>query len=105
MLELPPLRFIGRISYSLYLWQMLFFTHYVILPSPRWRLLQLVQTTGLRYVAVLGFGVASYYLLEKPMMRLGHRLAKPATPGRDGLEDSNQARAEVREDVAVPRPA
>jgi peptidoglycan/LPS O-acetylase OafA/YrhL len=105
VLELPPVRFIGRISYSLYLWQMLFFTHYVVLPSPRWRLLQLVQTTGLRYVAVLGFGLASYYLLERPMMRLGHRLAKPATPGRDGLEDSNEPRAEVRENVSVPRPA
>jgi peptidoglycan/LPS O-acetylase OafA/YrhL len=105
LLELAPVRFVGRISYSLYLWQMLFFTHYVTLPSPRWRLLQLVQTTGLRYVAVLGLGLASYYLLEKPMMRLGHRLAKPATPGRDGLEDSIQPAAKVREDVGVPEPA
>jgi peptidoglycan/LPS O-acetylase OafA/YrhL len=105
LLELAPVRFIGRISYSLYLWQMLFFTHYVTLPLPRWRLLELVQTTGLRYVAVLGFGLASYYLLEKPMMRLGHRLAKPATPGRDGLEDSTQPTAEVRQDVSIPRPA
>jgi peptidoglycan/LPS O-acetylase OafA/YrhL len=105
MLELAPVRFIGRISYSLYLWQMLFLTKYVTIPSARWRPLEIVQTTGLRYVAVLGFSLASYYLLEKPMMRLGHRLAKPATPGRDGLEGSNQTRAEVREDVSVPRPA
>jgi len=105
MLELAPLRFIGRISYSLYLWQMLFLTHYVTLPAARWRPLQLVQTTGLRYVAVLGFGLASYYLLEKPMMRLGHRLVKPATPGRDGVEDSKQPRAEAREGVPVLRPA
>jgi peptidoglycan/LPS O-acetylase OafA/YrhL len=103
LLELAPMRFIGRISYSLYLWQMLFLTHYLILPSPRWALLQLFQTTGLRYVAVLGFGLASYYLLEKPMMRLGHRLAKPATPGRDGLESSNEPTAEVLSEVALAK--
>jgi len=105
VLELAPVRFIGRISYSLYLWQMLFLTHYVTIPSASWRPLEVVQTTWLRYIAVLGFGLASYYLLEKPMMRLGHKLAKPATPGRDGLEDSNQPRAEAREVVSVSRPA
>ena len=104
MLELPPLRFIGKISYSLYLWQMLFLTHYVTLPPAHWRSLQLMQTTGLRYVAMLGFGLASYYLVEKPMMRLGHRLAKPATPGRDDLEDSSQPRGMARDVELILKP-
>jgi peptidoglycan/LPS O-acetylase OafA/YrhL len=30
----------------------------------------------------------SYYFVEKPLMRVGHRLAPPATPGRPDLGDS-----------------
>lgn len=102
VLELPPVRFIGRISYSLYLWQMLFITRYIELPAPRSQLLELVQTTGLRYVALLGFSLLSYYLLEKPMMGLGHKLAKPATPGRDGLENAPRPRYETEPSLSEP---
>ena len=30
----------------------------------------------------VGMALASYYFVEKPFIRLGHRLAKPATAGR-----------------------
>jgi len=33
-------------------------------------------------VAAVVCATASFYLLERPLMRLGHRLAPPATPGR-----------------------
>jgi len=38
-----------------------------------------------KYIASFAAAALSYYLLEKPMMRLGHRLAPPATPGRPEL--------------------
>lgn len=81
-LEWAPLRFIGRISYSLYLWQQLFFIkHFYTAGYP----LGILQSTALRYVAVFACAAGSYYLLERPMIRLGHKLAPPATPGRESL--------------------
>lgn len=79
-LESRPMTYVGRISYSLYLWQQLFFarrdTHSLLSP---------LQNGPWNLLAALGCAIASYYLLEKPMMRLGHRLAPPVTPGRPDL--------------------
>ena len=83
VLESRPMRFLGRISYSLYLWQMLFFTFYYAMEPPGSRLLAFIQQTPLRYVVVLVFALVSYYLVERPMILLGHRLARPALPGRE----------------------
>ena len=69
-LELPPLRFIGRISYSLYLWQQFFFT--LNAPRPPGSLL---SSQAACWTGLLLASVASYFLLEKPSIRLGHRLA------------------------------
>ncbi len=77
-LEWKPLRWIGRISYSIYLWQQLFMVpnraitnHLGPLENWPWNL-----------AAVLACATASYYLVERPFMALGHRLAKPASEGR-----------------------
>lgn len=93
LLESAPLRFLGRISYSLYLWQMLLFPYGSDIRPPRWRVLATVQHTPLRYAVLLALGTASFFLIERPMMRLGHRLAKPATPGREDLDTDALARA------------
>ena len=71
-LELQPLRYIGRISYSLYLWQMLFFVGH---SDTNVNTLGLFQHAPLNYIATFVCAVASYYLLEKPAMRFGHQLA------------------------------
>ena len=52
ILQLPWLRFIGRISYSIYLWQMLFFPLLGFSKPPHWAALRYIQNSGLRYVAV-----------------------------------------------------
>jgi peptidoglycan/LPS O-acetylase OafA/YrhL len=101
ILEFPPVRFIGRISFSLYLWQMLFFVSYPPnLQVPHSHLLVLMQSTSLRYSATLLLSVLSYYLVEKPMIRLGHRLATPVTPGREDLGESNELRETIPANVS-----
>lgn len=95
-LELRIFRFLGKISYSLYLWQMLFFTYHQPVPPPHSAILRLIQGTPLRYVALFTVSVLSYYFIEKPMMRLGHRLARPATEGRGDLDDPAQNQQQIR---------
>lgn len=87
LLELGWLRWIGRISYSLYLWHILFsalpwqdYAAFMHTSMPAW--------TRFPWNILGSFGCAalSFYLLEKPLMRLGHRLAPPATAGRADLD-------------------
>ena len=67
-LEWAPIRWVGRLSYSLYLWQQLFLTHTnATLP--------VVQTWPFNVFAAFVFAAASYYLVEQPMIRVGHRIA------------------------------
>ncbi len=58
ILNIKPVVFLGKISYSLYLWQQLFF--YSPRPLPLWA------------ASTCSFGLAclSYYLVEKPFLRL-----------------------------------
>ena len=73
ILEWRPLRWIGTLSYSLYLWQMLFLPQ---LPSMEGKgaFRELQHWPG-NVLAILACGVASRYLLEIPMTRLGYRLS------------------------------
>lgn len=79
LLELPWVRWIGRLSYSLYLWQQLF-----LVPgaNPPWVRLQSFPVNLLLLVAI---SALSYRFVERPLIRLGHRLAPPPTPGRQDV--------------------
>jgi peptidoglycan/LPS O-acetylase OafA/YrhL len=85
ILELRPMRWVGRLSYSLYLWHVLFF--FRVLPTVHVSLPLLLALSGrpAKFIAAFSMAALSYYLVEKPCMRLGHRLAPPATPGRPEL--------------------
>jgi peptidoglycan/LPS O-acetylase OafA/YrhL len=73
VLEWRPLRWLGTISYSLYLWQELFLPE---LASERGRgIFHYLQQPPFNLLAMLTFACLSRYLLEVPMTRLGHRLS------------------------------
>ncbi len=78
ILESKPLRWIGRLSYSLYLWQQLFVCNRFIVDH---KPLGILETPPLNLLLLLACAATSFYLVELPTMRLGHRFAKPATPG------------------------
>jgi peptidoglycan/LPS O-acetylase OafA/YrhL len=63
-LECSLMRWIGRMSYSLYIWQTLFFVSRFWQPSS-------VQTAPLNVMALLGCAVASHYLIERPALTWG----------------------------------
>jgi peptidoglycan/LPS O-acetylase OafA/YrhL len=77
VLEWPPIRWVGRLSYSLYLWQQVF--------SGQSESIRYLQQFPINLAATFAAAVVSYYLLERPMMSMGHRLARPASPGRGDL--------------------
>jgi len=67
-----PMRLVGRISYSLYLWQQLFLVGW---KGPRPLPFGSLQEWQLNIVAVFACAAASYYLLERPLVGLGHSLS------------------------------
>jgi peptidoglycan/LPS O-acetylase OafA/YrhL len=82
VLEWTPVRYFGRISFSIYLWQQLFFNHHFNMggPARAW------QMWPLNWAFTLTCAILSYYVLERPLARLGHRWAPSATPGREDLD-------------------
>jgi peptidoglycan/LPS O-acetylase OafA/YrhL len=79
ILQSAPLRWSGRLSFSLYLWQQLFL-------CDTWRHgalpLGVAQRWPLNFGGLFGCACISYYFLERPMNRLGHRIASSDVPGR-----------------------
>jgi peptidoglycan/LPS O-acetylase OafA/YrhL len=88
LLETAFMRFVGKISFGLYLWQQLFFTTRFLGAS--FRPFGLLNAAPWNLLATFAIATASYYLLERPCMRLGHRLARPATAGRTELQSQGK---------------
>ncbi len=74
VLEWRPIRFVGRISYSLYLWHVLFFL-LGSLSLCTWPWLVHLNAAPWKYLCTFAVAALSYYGVEKPMIRMGHRLA------------------------------
>jgi peptidoglycan/LPS O-acetylase OafA/YrhL len=66
-LDWPVLQWVGRLSYSLYVWQMLFFTPTQDLP---------VQTFPMALIGTALCAVLSFYLVEQPATNYGRRLSR-----------------------------
>jgi peptidoglycan/LPS O-acetylase OafA/YrhL len=83
LLELPLLRWVGALSYSLYLWQELFLQPPRDVHSPEWTSgFYHLQQWPWNILCILICACASHYLLEKPMIRLGRRFTGSAAPVR-----------------------
>ena len=67
LLSASPLVWLGRLSYSLYLWQQLFLTNYQ--PKPQ-------GGFPLNLLCAFGAAVASYYLVEMPCLKLKRRFER-----------------------------
>jgi peptidoglycan/LPS O-acetylase OafA/YrhL len=76
-LNAPPMVWIGRISYSLYLWQQLFVVH-----PPAW-----MRPVWVAVPALMAVAAASYYLVERPTERLRRRLHPDAVAAQAGARD------------------
>ncbi|HWZ46207.1 MAG TPA: acyltransferase [Candidatus Saccharimonadales bacterium] len=86
LLESWPMLWIGRISYSLYLWQQLFMIPDPdILSSP----VGYLQRLPLNIVATFTCASLSYYLLERRMMRIGRQLASPPSLAASDLAEAS----------------
>jgi peptidoglycan/LPS O-acetylase OafA/YrhL len=68
LLALWPVEYIGKLSYSLYLWQQIFCWADPTLPAKRFQ----IYPFSLLFTLICG--VFSYYLVEQPMLRLRARL-------------------------------
>jgi peptidoglycan/LPS O-acetylase OafA/YrhL len=80
VLEFRPVRWLGTISYSLYIWQELFLPE---LDSARGHgAFHYLQQAPWNVLAMLTLACLSRYLIEVPMTRLGHRLSANL-PGPD----------------------
>jgi peptidoglycan/LPS O-acetylase OafA/YrhL len=84
-LETSPMRWVGRISYGLYLWQQLFLMGKEVhgrLP------LGFVQTFPVNVVVVFLCASLSYYLMERRLIRIGHALTSRRVPSSEQTVDS-----------------
>ena len=72
--SLPPLAWIGKISYSLYLWHMLAFAWVMqnaFMPGKSER----VDVEILEYSMAIAFAAISYYFVEQPFLKIKDRFS------------------------------
>jgi peptidoglycan/LPS O-acetylase OafA/YrhL len=90
LLECSLFRWIGRLSYSLYIWQQLFLGFGVV-----YRPFGSLSRFPLNIAATVAVACLSYYLLERPMMRWGHELTARRSPSQPTLPSPVLARSSV----------
>jgi peptidoglycan/LPS O-acetylase OafA/YrhL len=73
VLNSRPFVFVGLISYSIYLWQQLFVNRYAT---------SLPTSFPLNIVLAIVAALASYYLVERPLLRLRQRIERALFPVR-----------------------
>lgn len=90
-LDLQPLRWIGKISYSLYLWQQLF-----LVPSWEPHPLASVQRFPWNVMLIIACATSSYYIMEKPLLRIGRSISSRMQAGNKSFRVSTARSHAVR---------
>jgi peptidoglycan/LPS O-acetylase OafA/YrhL len=80
VLCIPPLRFLGRISYSIYLWHWPFVVFAAALYPT---MSKTIQMRLLILIITFAVSTLSFYLVEQPGRRIGSRPRRARTPGRN----------------------
>jgi peptidoglycan/LPS O-acetylase OafA/YrhL len=70
LLSLPPLAWLGTVSYSVYLWQEIFMP---------------IGSIWMLCIGLPLFALGSYYFIERPFTRLGHELTRTLIPGNSAV--------------------
>ncbi|MGC4064963.1 MAG: acyltransferase [Polyangiaceae bacterium] len=99
VLELAPLKWIGRLSYGLYLWQVFLVPRRTFPQS-----FALMQAWPYNVACVFLFATVSYYTLELAMVRIGHRLARAVTSKNTDVIEARAATS-TRTDTTEARAA
>ena len=81
VLTLPTMRWVGRLSYGIYLWHPPVF--YLVEKSPLRRHMALGLPVG--WALAFGCAAGSFYLFERPMLRLKRRFFTPAQAATERL--------------------
>lgn len=71
LLNLGPIVWLGTLSYSLYLWQQMFTNSEFVYAAGRF---------PLNILLIFSSAVGCHYLVEKPLLKLRKRFARPASP-------------------------
>jgi peptidoglycan/LPS O-acetylase OafA/YrhL len=79
-LELSAVRWIGRLSYSLYIWQSLFLQSQRV-PDPHW--FAILKHFPVNILMIVLCAVITHYLVEQPMIYLGRKLTRSASGRRE----------------------
>jgi peptidoglycan/LPS O-acetylase OafA/YrhL len=107
-LENPVARFLGRISYSIYLW------HIVAVTAARYLRLTGWLPYGAAILGAVGIATLSHFAIERPALRLAARWRQPrgdglsaaagqVEAGRTGLGEERKTRARARGKAARTR--
>jgi peptidoglycan/LPS O-acetylase OafA/YrhL len=96
LLACAPMRYIGRISYGIYIWHPIVFLLYMATPFYRvpahFGLTGGVLHIAMEYALAVGIAAVSWKYLEKPILDLKRHFASNARPGyRQGAADSGLA--------------
>jgi peptidoglycan/LPS O-acetylase OafA/YrhL len=99
-LEFTPLRYIGRVSYSFYLWQQVFLI-------PRWEPaatpFSYLQVFPRNLLGILVTSLVCFYLVEKPCTQLGRTLARWFAPAALRLPLSGDLRSPLKTTTKTQR--